>query len=163
MVGDFLRDSIASGAQYFPNVNPTGGIINQYSLSDIFVSKYDSSGNIVWTKSFGGDSMDVASGVAIDQADNIIVTGKFNGATMVIGSIVLTKPIGQVTSDAFIFKLDPNGNVLWAKNIGGTSLEEGKAVTTDEYDNIYLAGLFWGANVNFGVNTFSSPVLMIFL
>ncbi len=156
MVGDFLSDSIASGAQYFPNVNPTGGIINQYSLSDIFVSKYDSSGNIVWTKSFGGDSMDVASGVAIDQADNIIVTGKFNGATMVIGSIVLTKPIGQVTSDAFIFKLDPNGNVLWAKNIGGTSLEEGKAVTTDEYDNIYLAGLFWGANVNFGVNTFSS-------
>ena len=44
MVGDFLSDSIASGAQYFPNVNPTGGIINQYSLSDIFVSKYDSGG-----------------------------------------------------------------------------------------------------------------------
>ncbi len=156
MVGDFLSDSIASGAQYIPNVNPTGGIVNQYSLSDIFVSKYDTSGNILWTKSFGGDSMEIAAGVAIDQADNIIVVGKFNGDTMKIGSIVLTKPIGQVMYDAFIFKLDPNGNVLWAKNIGGTSIEEGKAVTTDENDNIYMAGLFWSANVNFGVNTFSS-------
>ena len=156
MVGDFLSDSISSGSQYFPNVNPTGGIINQYTMSDIFVSKYDSSGNILWTKSFGGDSMDIAAGVAIDQADNIIVVGKFNGDSMNIGSIVLRNPIGPVRSDAFIFKLDPYGNVLWAKNIGGTSIDEGKAVTTDEFDNIYIAGLFWSANVNFGANTYSS-------
>jgi hypothetical protein len=159
MVGDFLSDSIASGSQYFPNVNPTGGVINQYKMSDIFVSKYDSLGSILWTKTFGGDSIDIAACVAIDHEDNIIVVGKFNGNTMQIGGIVLTKPIGQVAPDAFIFKLDPNGNVLWAINVGGTSVEEGKAVTTDEYDNIYMAGLFWSANVNFGANTFSSAGL----
>ena len=156
LVGDFLSDSISCGGQYFQNVNPSGGIINQYMLSDVFVSKYDSVGNILWTKTFGGDSTDIAACVTIDEADNIIVVGKFNGPTMVVGSIVLTKPPTQGAFDAFIFKLDPNGNVLWAKSFGGSSPDEGRTVTTDENNNIYMGGIFWSANVNFGANTFSS-------
>ncbi|MBL0103148.1 MAG: hypothetical protein IPP51_04965 [Bacteroidetes bacterium] len=156
LVGDFLSDSISCGGQYFQNVNPSGGIINQYMLSDVFVSKYDSVGNILWTKTFGGDSTDIAACVTIDEADNIIVVGKFNGPTMVVGSIVLTKPPTQGAFDAFIFKLDPNGNVLWAKSFGGSAPDEGRTVTTDENNNIYMGGIFWSANVNFGANTFSS-------
>lgn len=156
MVGDFLSDSITSGSIHVQNIHPLGGILNQYSLSDIFVNKYDSSGNILWSKSFGGDSSDIVSSVTIDLADNIIVVGKFNGHTLHIGNVTLTKPLGQTAPDAFVFKLDPNGNVLWAKNTSGSSVEEGKAVTTDEDNNIYMAGQFWGSNVNFGANIFSS-------
>ena len=156
MVGDFLSDSIITGSLKLRNIHPTGGVINQYKLSDIFVSKYDSAGNVVWAKNFGSDSSDYAYSVAIDNADNIIVVGKFYGNTFRIGDISISKTIGQYTPDAFIFKLDPNGNVMWAKSIGGISLEEGKAVTTDEQNNIYMAGQFWGANTNLGADIFSS-------
>jgi hypothetical protein len=139
MVGDFLSDSIITGTIKLRNVHPTGGVINQYKLSDIFVSKYDSVGNVIWAKNFGSDSTDYAYSLAIDNADNIIVVGKFYGNTFRIGDISISKTIGQYTPDAFIFKLDPNGNVIWAKSIGGISLEEGKAVTTDEQNNIYVA------------------------
>lgn len=156
MIGDFISDSIITGSIHLQNVHPNGGVLNQYKLSDIFVSKHDSLGNVLWAKSFGSDSSDFVFSVAVDNEDNIIVVGKFYGDTLKIGNIYLPKPLGQYTTDAFIFKLNPNGNVLWAKSIGGSTIEEGKAVTTDEQNNIYMAGMFWSANVNFGANTFSS-------
>lgn len=156
MVGDFLSDSIASNGTYFQNINPIGGIVNQYTLSDVFVSKYDSSGNVLWTESFGSDSMDIASGVTIDQADNIIVVGKFNGTAMHIGNIVLPRAVGSINYDAFVFKLDPNGNVVWAKSIGANGIDAGITVTTDENNDIYVGGMFTSANLNFGTSTYSS-------
>ena len=77
MVGDFLSDSIITGSIKLRNIHPTGGVINQYKLSDIFVSKYDSAGNVIWAKNFGSDSSDYAYSVAIDNADNILLLVNF--------------------------------------------------------------------------------------
>ena len=156
MVGYFQSDSITNGNTSLHNSEPWNSIF-QPVVSDIFVSKYDSSGNVLWTKTFAGDSNEVANAVAIDKDNNIIVVGKFSGDSLQVGSTWLTKPSTQVSTDAFIFKLDPNGNAIWAKSIGSTGTEEGKVVCTDEKNNIYMGGTFWSsAMVNFGVNSFSS-------
>ena len=47
----------------------------------------------------------------------------------------------------FLVKLDSSGNVLWAKNNTGTSIEEGYSVCTDKKGNIYVTGIFKGTNI----------------
>ena len=43
---------------------------------DVFVSKLDSSGNLVWAKSFGGTNEDQSESVAVDSSGNVYTTGR---------------------------------------------------------------------------------------
>src|SRR5690606_29098604 len=44
--------------------------------------------------------------------------------------------------DIFVSKLDPNGNFLWAKQMGGTDNDQGISITVDTSGNIYTTGIF---------------------
>ncbi len=48
--------------------------------SDVFFSKLDSNGNFVWAGSVGGSSDDGATGIALDSANNVWVTGAFQSS-----------------------------------------------------------------------------------
>jgi gliding motility-associated-like protein len=99
--------------------------------------------NLEWAKNTSGSAFKESSGIATDPFGNTYVIGTFSGTadfdpgpgTFLITSIVNSR-------DAFILKLDPNGNLVWAKTIGGTGADEGKAITTDAAGNVYVAGGF---------------------
>ncbi|HEX6432020.1 MAG TPA: SBBP repeat-containing protein, partial [Niastella sp.] len=54
------------------NLTPAGG-------TDIFLAKYDASGNYVWAKNMGGTTGDVSFAVAVDATGNSYITGQFAG------------------------------------------------------------------------------------
>jgi len=39
--------------------------------------KYDGSGNVIWAKKAGGTGKDNGLGIAIDESDNLVITGFF--------------------------------------------------------------------------------------
>ena len=81
--------------------------------------------------------------VAVDASGNEYIAGHFNGRTLNLGGILLTR-IGVI--DAFVAKRDPTGNVLWAKNYGGNGAEAyGKSVAVDSLGHAYLGGYFHGS------------------
>ncbi|HCQ16578.1 MAG TPA: hypothetical protein DIU20_09965, partial [Cryomorphaceae bacterium] len=47
-------------------------------------------------------------------------------------------------SDVFISKLDPAGNFIWAKKLGGTGYDGSRSITTDAFGNVYTTGFFQG-------------------
>jgi hypothetical protein len=106
--------------------------------TDIFLSKLDKLGNLVWARNSSGIGGAKSSSLALDHNGNIFVTGEYFG-----GMSVPTGNFANVTgTDAFLIKIDSAGNYKWAKHIGNSSWVEGKAVKTDAYGNVYLAGLF---------------------
>jgi len=107
--------------------------------------------NVLWAKQFGGPEQDYAGDMAMDHFGNIYVTGFFRG-TANFGDITLTAP---GSSAPFVAKTDPSGNVLWAKQFGGTGLDIGYGITTDTYGNAYTTGIFTGT-VSFGSITLST-------
>jgi len=140
-------------AGYFtknPDFDPGPGTTNLTSVGglDIFISKFDASGNFVWAKSFGGISTDNPSCIALDGTSNIYVTGFFN-ETVDFDPGPGTYTLNALTGSPamFILKLDANGNFVFAKQIGGSSstYSEGSSIDLDSNGNIYCCGNFYGA------------------
>ena len=112
---------------------------------NIFVAKYDTSGNYQWARAFGGAS-NIASagyGIAVDSAGYVLVTGQFAGALTPDPTHPQTRLIAA-SSDIFVLKLAADGATLWAKKIGGNGADRATAITTDANNNIYLTGSYSG-------------------
>lgn len=97
--------------------------------SDGFLRKYDQSGTELWSRTIDSGSVEQARGIAVD-ASGVYVAGLTNG--------VLAAPaVGG--SDAFLRKYDVNGNVVWTKQFGSDTTDQGNAVAVDA-TGVYVAG-----------------------
>lgn len=116
---------------------------------EMFVTKYDATGNVVWAKTFGGVDGEIGNGIAIDGSGNIYVTGWYTSSAMVMDTYTLTNA-GTASSDMFVAKIDPNGNTIWAKSGGGTGGDRGLGVAVDASGNVFVAGAFNSNSISFG-------------
>jgi hypothetical protein len=108
--------------------------------SDIFLAKFNSSGNQVWTAQTGTDSDDYGQGLASDSSGNIYLTGYTLGGLN--GNV---NPGPLASSDAVLLKFTPSGALSWTKQFGTVDDDRGQDVALDSQDNIYLAGYTMGS------------------
>jgi hypothetical protein len=111
---------------------------------DIFVAKLDSDGNLVWNTFFGGSDNEFASGIAVDAAGNLYLTG----ATYETWASPIRGFSGIV--DAFAAKIDSTGTLLWNTFLGSAADDSGNAVAVDGRGNVYVSGYSsaaWGSPV----------------
>jgi hypothetical protein len=134
-----------------------GGSLSSAGMRDIFLIKYISTGQFVWAKRFGGSGDDVAYGLAVDEAGEVALSGKFQ-SSISFGGASLTSAGGD---DAFLVKLDATGAQRWAKRFGSTSGDQSTGVAVDGTNNIVVTGYFTGS-VDFGGGALSSAGLDIF-
>ncbi|MGH8564957.1 MAG: SBBP repeat-containing protein, partial [Gammaproteobacteria bacterium] len=121
-------------------------MLTSVGVNDVFVAKYDSLGDLVWAKRAGGTgSLDEGFGIAVDSSGNSYVTGQFTGtATFGPGEINETMLTSAGFSDVFVAKYDSTGALVWAKQAGGTSFDEGRGIAVDGSGNSYVTGIFRG-------------------
>lgn len=113
-----------------------GGQINQSSSTDVMLHKYDSAGNLLWSKLMG----------ATDKADGLALAVDSKGAAVVAGQ--LTGKIGTEPSagglDSFVMKVNANGEEAFIRQVG-SALEDGAtALTVGPDDAIYVGGYVKG-------------------
>lgn len=145
-------ECVATGFYHSIGINfGSVSLLNTLSnlTSDIFLVKYSSSGAVVWAQTFGTTGNDRGSGVCTDAAGNIYLTGYFDAGTITFGNVTLTT-IGE--TDWFVVKFDPSGNVVWAKNGGGTEDDYPQAIDVDGTGNIFITGYFKSSTIQFGAN-----------
>ena len=128
--------------------DPGAGTFNLTAAgeSDVFVSKLDSSGSLVWVRQLGGTGTDVGSHVAVDGSGNVYTAGHFSGMADFdpgVGTFDLTAAGG---TDVFVSKLNSTGNLVWARQLGGTSNDQGFGVAVDGSGNVYTTGSFGTAD-----------------
>lgn len=100
---------------------------------DAWLIKTDAHGDTLWTKTFGGDSGDVAKEVRQTADGGYVIAG-------------YTKSFGAGAGNVYLVRTDANGNVLWSGAYGGASLdvgESGQQVGGDAYVVV-------GASASFG-------------
>lgn len=111
---------------------------------DIFIQKMDVDGNFIWAKSMGGTFNDNVTGIVLDGLGNVLTTGSFQGTVDFDPSVGINNLTSAGSFDIFISKLDTSGNLMWAKRIGGTNIEQANGISLDNSGNVYITGSFWG-------------------
>ena len=119
---DASGNVIATGLFSSPTITFGTTVLTNAGGNDMFIVKYDPSGNVLWAKSAGGTSGAGGNSCTTDASGNIIATGYFTSPTITFGTTVLTNA-NAGSSDIFIVKYDSGGNVLWAKSEGGTAFD----------------------------------------
>lgn len=146
--------------------DPGAGTFNLTSQGsfDVFISKLDASGNFVWARSIGGTDMDIGYAIVAD-ASGVYTTGFFSETVDFDpgAGIENITSVGPGTNDAFIVKLDSDGNFDWARSVGGNANgDAGYGITLDASSNVYITGKFESTadfNLGTGVNTLTATGL----
>jgi len=107
---------------------------------DFFIIKFSPTGNLLWAKQ-AGISGEIQPRRMSTQNDLIVVTGSMRGAYDFGDDTIMNN---TNDSDAFLVAYDPNGDVNWARKIGGVNEQTGSDVGFDDHGNVYAVGSFFG-------------------
>jgi len=95
--------------------------------SDAFIIKYDNTGIQQWNLTWGGSNSEMGNGIALDDADNIHITGH-------------TYSFGEGGCDVFIAIYDTAGIQQWNTTWGGIDDDAGTDIALDALGNVYITG-----------------------
>ena len=144
---DLEGNSIIAGWFYDSLQLGSSHLFSMYG--DLFLTKFDSSGNFIWAQqshtynnynSIGDPVPSIY--LTTDLASNIYVTGGFDDS-VTIGTKTLYCPHGFLSADIFVAKYDYSGNEIWVQQSFSNSVNaswNSYSLSTDNYANLYLSG-----------------------
>lgn len=122
-----------AGTAYFDSHTVTYSDYN-----DVFVARYDSSGNNLWVRAGRGHQLDVGWGIATDNNGNVFATGMFQDYIDFDGNIIHVNNL----RDIFLVSYTPNGDVRWLAQGGGLDTEIGFSVAVANSGLVAICGYY---------------------
>ncbi|MBI1195770.1 MAG: hypothetical protein GC138_07985 [Gammaproteobacteria bacterium] len=104
----------------------------QAEYRDVFVSKFDASGALVYSTYLGGGNVEDGKAIAVDSGGNVYVTGSTMSQDFPVTAQAYQSLGDGVFSDAFVVKIDPLGGLSYSTYLGGSLDDEGNAIVVDE-------------------------------
>ncbi|HEV8272219.1 MAG TPA: VCBS repeat-containing protein, partial [Chitinophagaceae bacterium] len=120
---------------------PSPTILISAGEADIFIAKYDASGNVLWAKRAGSAHSDAAYSIKYDGFGNLYVAGYFVESTNFDGTIIINP--ASNSSNVFLAKYEATtGNFLWVRHGAGVDGYTRQAfdVAVDKYGDPYITG-----------------------
>ncbi len=130
MVGDF-----------WGSIDFGGSTLQSDGDRDIFLAKFDSQGNHMWSKSYGDEREQVGVGVATDGAGATFVVSAFNGSLDFGGGPLVSRGRYNIA----LAKLDANGTHVWSKCIGDDNYHVPECIAATPSGTVVIAGRFHGS------------------
>jgi hypothetical protein len=170
--GDFVMiDNL--GNYYFSGTfrgvvdfDPGTGVNNLSSVNanrDIFISKYDNSGNLIWARRMGGTGSETVNSIAVNASNEIFMSGWFTGTSDFNPGPGVFNLVAAGNSDAFMLKLNncptsyssinvsacdsytsPSGNFSWT--------------STGVYTDSLLSSLGCDSIITINLTIYNSPI-----
>lgn len=126
------------------DLNPGAAVFNVTSsgAADAFVVKLDNAGNFLWGKSFGGIGTNNCRSVKVDASGNVYLSGEFPFTVDFDPGPAVFNVTTAGSTDAYILKLNANGDFVFVKTLGGTAADAARDIALDAAANIYVTGVF---------------------
>ncbi|WP_111683330.1 hypothetical protein [Winogradskyella tangerina] len=121
------------------DVTASGGAGNtsrqsdRHAGGDYWVLKIDSSGNLEWSRYFGGNFTDTPEGIAQTSDNGFIIAGGSDSADTDIS--------GNLGSyDFWVIRISSTGGLVWEKSFGGSQIDEARGIIRTNDGNFIIAG-----------------------
>ncbi|MBW7913756.1 MAG: hypothetical protein H3C54_08705, partial [Taibaiella sp.] len=141
VVGDSSNVYICGSTESSTGISTTG--TSQPSIGggrDMFLAKFDSTGDMTWGTYFGDNSTDNGGNVVLDHSGNLNTTGNTFASSGLATPDAFNTTIGG-NVDAFIAIYSPAGNKIWATYYGGTDNDYGYGVARGKSGgHMYIVG-----------------------
>lgn len=150
-IGRDSEDNLVIAGIFDGTVDFDGTMLATAGVRDMFVAKLRSTdGSVVWAKRFGGTGSDNVLALAVDETDNIYITGTM-GASVDFGGGALPMSTGS-----FVAKLDAMGNHVWSTSFSGTGTFA-PATLNYRAGKMVVGGYHTNGNITLGSTTVTAP------
>ncbi|MEQ8416539.1 MAG: Ig-like domain-containing protein, partial [Imperialibacter sp.] len=138
--GNVYTTGVFAGTADF---DPGAGEVSLTSAgnNDIFITKLNASGALVWARKVGGTGTDEGLAIRVDASSNVLVSGKFT-STVDFDPGAGTSNLTANSTDLFVLKLNSAGDYVWAKRWGSNLESEHIGLAVDGSGNVYTGGSF---------------------
>jgi hypothetical protein len=126
----YSNDGDITGAGYHLGYENSGS-----QTRDIWLVKIDLTGNIIWSKCYGGTKNETPHRIFQTEDGGFIVFGE---AESFDGDVTGNHSAGPGISDIWVFKIDSVGQLIWQQCIGGNGYERIESGVVDNGDGSYV-------------------------
>lgn len=120
-----------------PGVYPPPGA----GVIDVFVSKFDLTGNLLWSTYLGGSGSESGNSIALDSIGDVYITGYANSTNFPTTLGAFQTIIGTASTDCFFAKINSSGStLLYSTFLGGMGYENARDIGVDLMGNAYITG-----------------------
>jgi hypothetical protein len=152
-IGEIIYDSSSQSIYLGGSAGASDGVagllnlgdwqVNSKGRNDAILMKYNLDGKLAWAKLIGGNSGDAISGVAVDNDQNVYVTGIFGGTVNFDGTELKAQTSYVNDQTVFIAKYNKDGKQLWVKKVTNAGIIGVAGIAVDISNNkLYIAGSF---------------------
>lgn len=156
-LSDFAFDAVqTSDGGYLvagSSFSDDGDVSQNQGFYDYWLVKLDATGNLVWEKSYGGIGEERAYGIVLN-ASGAIIAGTSNSGN---GDV----PGNNGGYDFWVMKIELNGNLLWSKNLGGSTEDRALGLASKSDGGVLITGLSTSSNLDVGGNYGSKDAWLV--
>ncbi|MCF8296568.1 MAG: T9SS type A sorting domain-containing protein [Saprospiraceae bacterium] len=106
-----------------------------YGMGDIWLVKLDTTGNIIWNKSYGGNDND-GGGVILEKNNFFYIISSSESGISGVKS-----EVSRGDNDFWILKINKSGTIVWDKTIGGGLRDSPSSASFVDDNNILISGI----------------------
>jgi hypothetical protein len=125
--------------------NATGDFGNQVNqgTQDSYLTKYDSAGNVLWTRMLGSAGIANGNALALDPTGGVVIAGSSTADLQ-------TTSVADGNTDTYVAKYDTNGNQTWLKQVQTLAQNQAATVSVDASGAVYVGGQVSGGVIGSG-------------
>ncbi|MFO0357303.1 MAG: T9SS type A sorting domain-containing protein [Sphingobacteriaceae bacterium] len=145
----YLTGSYATANDFDPSIATANLSTSSLTQLDIYLAKYDASGNYTFAKQIGGIGVDIGFQVKPDASGNIYLGGVFSNTCDFDPTVTVSNLTSAGQGDLFVAKYTSAGNLIWVNGTGGTTNDYCYGLGLDASNNVYITGKVQGTNIDF--------------
>lgn len=110
-----------------------GDVVKTHDLKEVWVTRLSASGDVIWSKTFGGSGDDYGYSIISTNDNNYVIAGYS-------GSNDYDVPSNQGFHDFYIIKINEHGDILWSKAYGFPSHDHAHKIIQMSDGGYFVAG-----------------------
>ena len=148
-----------AGSTWSPNFPVT---VDAYQSShsggygDAFVSRFSSTGALLYSTYLGGSGWDHGYALAPDGSGGVWVAGWNQLGNFPMTADAYQSSHGGGDKDAFLSRFSSTGALLYSTYLGGSGIDDGSALAPDGSGGVWVAGITWSSNFPVTADSYQS-------